>query len=139
LTLLNIGNSEVRLNLVPIDFVIEAMVALAKDERAIGATVQIADPAPLTTEELFDEIAQAVGGRKSLVTAPRSIVYPLLMAPGAPKITGLPHSAVPYFFLDQTYDTERSRALLEPHGIHCPQFSDYVGALVKFVQDHPTL
>ena len=29
LTLLNIGNSEVRLNLVPVDFVIEAMVALA--------------------------------------------------------------------------------------------------------------
>jgi hypothetical protein len=39
----------VSLNLVPIDFVIEAMVALAKDEQAVGATVQIADPAPLTT------------------------------------------------------------------------------------------
>ncbi|MFS8087141.1 MAG: SDR family oxidoreductase, partial [Acidobacteriota bacterium] len=71
LTLLNIGNREVRLNLVPIDFVIEAMVALAKDDRAIGATVQLADPAPLTTQELFDEISKAIGGRDSLATVPQ--------------------------------------------------------------------
>ena len=139
LTLLNIGNADVRLNLVPIDFVIEAMAALARDERAVGATVQIADPAPLTTEQLFDEISKALGGRRSLFTMPRRIVYPVLMAPGAPKITGLPHSAVPYFFLEQSYDTTRARELLEPHGIRCPSFPDYVGALVKFVEEHPKI
>ena len=139
LTLLNIGNSKVSLNLVPIDFVIEAMVALANDERAIGTTVQIADPTPLTTEQLFDEIAKTIGGRKSWLTVPRNIVYPVLMAPGAPKVSGLPHSAVPYFFLEQTYDTSRMRELLEPHGIRCPAFPDYVGALVKFVEEQPTL
>src|ERR1051325_11068812 len=122
LALVNIGNSEVCLNLVPIDFVIEAMVALAKDERAVGTTVQIADPAPLTTEQLFDEIAQVVGGKRSLITVPRNLVYPVLMAPGAPKITGLPHSAVPYFFLEQTYDTTRSQELLAPHSLECPRF-----------------
>ena len=139
LTLINIGNSEVRLNLVPIDFVIEAMVALAQDDRATGATVQIADPEPLTTEQLFDEISKVIGGRGSLFTFPRSIVYPVLMAPGAPKISGLPHSAVPYFFLEQIYDTTRARDLLTPHGIVCPRFPDYVGAMVKFVEEHPVL
>lgn len=139
LTLLNIGNSEVSLNLVPIDFVIEAMIALAGDERAAGATVQIADPAPLTTEQLFDEISRVVGGRESFITLPKRIVYPVLMLPGAPKITGLPHSAVPYFFLKQTYDTTRASELLEPHGIHCPRFNDYVEAMVKFVAEHPTV
>lgn len=139
LTLLNIGNSEVCLNLVPIDFVIEAMVAFARDERAIGATVQIADPTPLTTEQLFDEIAKVVGRRESWITVPRRIVYPVLMAPGAPKITGLPHSAVPYFFLQQTYDSSRTQKLLEPHGIRCPRFPDYVRQLVGFVEGHPKL
>jgi nucleoside-diphosphate-sugar epimerase len=139
LTLLNIGNREVRLNLVPIDFVIEAMIALAKDDRAIGATVQIADPAPLTTKELFNEISKAIGGRDSMATVPVGIVYPVLMLPLAPKITGLPHSAVPYFFLEQTYDTTRARELLEPHGIRCPKFPNYVGALVNFVAQNPRL
>lgn len=139
LTLLNIGNREVRLNLVPIDFVIEAMVTLARDDGAAGATVQIADPAPLTTEQLFDEISKVIGGRDSLFTVPRRLVYPVLMLPGAPKITGLPHSAVPYFFLEQIYDTTRASQLLEPHNIRCPEFPDYVGALVKFVANHPRL
>src|SRR5258706_4009100 len=131
LTRLNIGNSEVRLNLVPIDFVIEAMVALAKDERAIGATVQIADPAPLTTEQLFDEISKTLGGRRSAVTIPARIVQPSLMLPFSPALTGLPHCAVPYFFLEQTHDSTRARELLEPHGIRCPRFPDYVGALIN--------
>jgi nucleoside-diphosphate-sugar epimerase len=139
LTLLNIGNREVRLNLVPINFVIEAMIALAKDDHASGATVQLADPAPLSTQQLFDEISKTIGGRDSLATVPAGIVYPVLMLPLAPKITGLPHSAVPYFFLEQTYDTTRARELLEPHGIRCPRFPDYVGALVNFVAENPKL
>jgi nucleoside-diphosphate-sugar epimerase len=139
LTLLNIGNREVCLNLVPIDFVIEAMVALAKDDRAIGATVQLADPAPLTTHQLFDAISKAIGGRDSFATVPAGIVYPSLRLPLAPTITGLPHSAVPYFFLEQTYDTTRARELLDPRGIHCPKFPDYVRALVNFVAENPTL
>jgi len=139
LTLLNIGNRDVRLNMVPIDFVIDALVVLAKDDRAIGATVQLADPEPLTTKQLFDEISKIIAGRDSLTTVPARIVYPVLMLPFAPKITGLPHSAVPYFFLEQTYDTTRARELLEPSGVVCPRFPDYVGALVNFVAEHPNL
>jgi nucleoside-diphosphate-sugar epimerase len=139
LTLLNIGNSEVRLNLVPIDFVIEAMVALAKDDRALGATVQLADPAPLTTHQLFNAISKAIRGRDSFATVPAGIVYPVLRLPLAPKITGLPHSAVPYFFLEQTYDTTIARGLLDSYGVRCPGFAEYVGALVNFVAEHPRL
>ena len=139
LTLLNIGNRDVCLNLVPFDFVVDAMVALAKDDRAIGATVHLADPSPLTTEQLFDAISQVIKGRDSLATVPAGIVYPVLMLPFAPKITGLPHSAVPYFFLEQTYDTSRARELLEPHAIRCPRFPDYVERLVNFVAENPAL
>ena len=139
LTRLNIGNRDVCLNLVPIDFVIEAMVALAKDERAIGATVQIADPSPLTTEQLFDEISKTLCGRESAVTIPARIVQPSLMLPFSPALTGLPHCAVPYFFLEQMHDSTRARELLDPHGIRCPRFPDYVGALIDFVAEHPTL
>jgi thioester reductase-like protein len=53
LSLMNIGNHVVSLNLVPVDFVVDAMAALAFDERAIGKTLQLADPSPLTTNQLF--------------------------------------------------------------------------------------
>lgn len=74
LSLLNIGNRRVRVNLVPVDFVVEAMARLLRDERAIGQTLQLADPGPLTSGELFDTIAQAVGGRASRLTIPAPLV-----------------------------------------------------------------
>src|SRR5256885_1281055 len=113
--------------------------AKASSWRAIGATIQLADPAVLTTQQLFSEISKVIGGRDSFTTVPAGIVYPVLMLPFAPKITGLPHSAVPYFFLEQMYDTTKSRELLEPHGLRCPTFRTYVEALVNFVAEHPAL
>jgi nucleoside-diphosphate-sugar epimerase len=139
LSLANIGNHKVRLNLVPVDFVVEAMATLAQDERAAGATVQLADPDPLTTHDLFEEIALSLAGRGSRFMIPPGLVQPSLMLPFSPAITGLPHAAVPYFFLDQTYDTTRARELLEPHNVACPPFPSYVNALIDFVERHPKL
>ena len=132
LSLLNIGNKDVRLNLVPVDFVVEAMAALANDERAIGATVQLADSAPLTSRELFDTIAHTIAGHPSRLTLPAKLVYTTLTLPFSPKITGLPRPAVPYFFLKQTYDTTIAQQLLAPHGVRCPPFPTYVDNLVTF-------
>jgi nucleoside-diphosphate-sugar epimerase len=139
LSLANIGNRQVTLNLVPVNFVVEAMTALVKDERATGATVQLADPAPLTTHELFETIAKALAGRRPLLTLPAALVRASLGLPLSPKLTGLPYAGVPYFFLKQTYDTTRSTELLYTHGIHCPSFRDYAGRLIEYVARHPTL
>ncbi|MDQ6652592.1 MAG: SDR family oxidoreductase [Acidobacteriota bacterium] len=139
LSAFNIGNSEVTLNLVPVDFVVEAMSALARDPLSVGKTVQLADPNPLTTRELFNTIASCIGGKGSRVTLPPSLVETSLMLPLSPRITDLPYSAVPYFFLKQTYDTAESRQLLEPHSISCPPFGSYVRAIVDYAIRHPKL
>ena len=65
------GNRDVTLNLVPVDFVVDAIAALAKDEEAEGRTIALADPAPLTTEELFNAISEAMTGRRSAFTRRR--------------------------------------------------------------------
>lgn len=136
LSLANIGNRAVRLNIVPVDFVVEAMAALFRDERATSKTVQIADSAPLTTYELFDEIARALAARGSRMGVPLGLVRAVLQFPPSERLTGMPGVAVPYFFIDQTYDTTEARALLGPHGVRCPPFPDYVRALVEFVRQH---
>jgi thioester reductase-like protein len=139
LSVFNIGNSDVALNLVPVDFVVEAMSTLARDPLAIGKTLQIADPEPLSTRQLFNTIARCIAGRESRLTLPAALVHTSLMLPLAPKLTGLPHSAVPYFFLKQTYDTAQATSLLKPHGISCPPFASYVEAIVDYVVRHPKL
>jgi thioester reductase-like protein len=135
----NVGNKDVKLNLVPVDFVVEAIAALAKDERAIGKTIALADPNPLTTEEIFDAFAEAMTGKKSVIKPPPRLVENFLMLPLTPLLSGLPHSGVPYFFVPQTYDTSLADELLASHKIACPNFKSYVVNLLKFVDEHPKL
>ena len=139
LSTINIGNHKVSLNLVPVDFVVDAMAALAFDERAIGKTLQLADPAPLTTNQLFNAIAKSIDGHKSKITAPAKLVRFFLMLPPSPRITGLPHHAVPYFFVKQLYDTTQAQQLLSPHGITCPPFETYVDQIIEFAKQNPRL
>jgi nucleoside-diphosphate-sugar epimerase len=134
LSSVNIGNHRVSLNLVPVDFVVDAMAALAFDQNAIGKTVQLSDPSPLSTNELFNAIARSANKKRSRITAPVTWVRFFLMLPPSPKITGLPHSAVPYFFVKQLYDSSQAHALLKPHGIVCPPFPTYVDNIVNFVK-----
>src|SRR5215216_1566212 len=139
LSTINIGNHKVSLNLVPVDFVVDAMAALAFDERAIAKTLQLADPAPLTTNQLFNAIAKSIDGHRSKITAPPSWVRFFLMLPPSPRITGLPHHAVPYFFVKQLYDSTQAQQLLSPHGIRCPPFETYVDHIVDFARQHPII
>jgi thioester reductase-like protein len=139
LRLVNVGNKDVKLNLVPVDFVVDAIAALAFDDQALGKTIAIADPNPLTTAELFDVIVEYLTGKRSAIAPPPVLVEKFLMLPISPPVTGLPHSGVPYFFLSQTYDTSIADALLREHSISCPDFRDYAGNLLKFVEKHPQL
>lgn len=139
LRFVNVGNSAVKLNLVPVDFVVEGIAALAKDENAVGKTVALADPNPLTTEQLFDEIAESLTNKQSVIKPPAQLVEKSLLLPFSPVISGLPFPSVPYFFVPQTYDTSVADELLAAHGIKCPPFSSYVDNLLKFVEAHPKL
>ena len=139
LRLVNVGNANVRLNLVPVDFVVDGIAALSQDENTIGKTIALADPTPLTTAELFDVIAETLTKKRSAFSPPPSLIESSLMLPFSPPVTGLPLHGVPYFFIAQTYDTSEGDDLLSGHGIACPNFGDYVANLIGFVEKHPRL
>ena len=139
LRFVNVGNSAVKLNLVPVDFVVEGIAALATDENAVGKTLALADPNPLTTEQLFDAISEAMTSKKSVLKPPSLLIEKSLMLPFSPAISGLPFPSVPYFFVPQTYDTRVADELLAAHNIKCPGFTSYIGNLLTFVEEHPKL
>ncbi|MEO7658580.1 MAG: SDR family oxidoreductase [Pyrinomonadaceae bacterium] len=139
LRLLNVGNHKVRLNLVPVDFVVDCIAALSQDKDAVGKTIALADAAPLSTAELFDLIAKDLSGRKSEFLLPERFAKWFLNSGISPSVTGLPHHSVPYFFISQNYDTSIARGLLAEHDIACPRFHSYIGNLLDFVEENPNL
>lgn len=139
LRLVNVGNKNVRLNLVPVNFVVEGIAALSKDEDTIGKTIALADSEPLTTGEIFDAIAETLTGKQSVIKLPPVLTEKSLNLPFSPPLTGLPHSGVPYFFLSQTYDTSVAKKFLREHNIACPNFNTYVANLIKFVEENPEI
>jgi len=139
LRFINVGNHDVTLNLIPVDFVVDGIKVISESTDSIGKTLALADPNPMTTAALFDAIAKALAGGESIATPPSTLVELFLKSPISPPLTGLPHSGVPYFFIKQEYDVSDAMSILGSSGIECPPFSSYVENLIKYVKEHPTL
>ncbi len=139
LSLVNVGNKTGSVNLVPVDFVVEGLFQLSKDDRAIGKTIALADPVSMKSADVCDAVAYAFCKRKSIASLPPSLMQKLLMLPFSPIISGLPHAGVPYFFNPQDFDTKIGGNLLKLYGVSCPPFADYVKNLIAFVKKNPKL
>jgi thioester reductase-like protein len=130
----------VRVNLVPSDFVVDAIAHLSGELKAVGKVYQLADPAPLTVDELLDEIGRAIPRRIVKVPTFLSVAKPTLeWMPGAQWLTGIPPDSVDYFVHPTHYTCANTLADLEGTGIAAPPFPSYVERLVDFVKRHPEI
>lgn len=129
-----------RVNLVPRDFVIDAISHLSGLPEAEGKVYHLADPEPLTVDELIDAVARAT--RRRVLRLP----LPLAVAKGAIdhvpfvyRLMQIPSSSVDYFVHPTHYTTTHTRADLAGTGIAVPPLRSYLGRLVDFVRQHPEI
>ncbi|MFY9921924.1 MAG: acyl-CoA reductase, partial [Mycobacterium sp.] len=105
-----------------------------------GRTYQLADPQPLTVDEMTDALARATGRQLTKVPLPRKLakaslahIRPLY------RLMRIPPEAVDYFAHPTHYLTDHCRADLAGSGIEPPPFRSYVDRLVEFMRSHPDL
>ncbi|GMR12948.1 MAG: SDR family oxidoreductase [Gemmatimonadota bacterium] len=134
-----VGNTRrAHLNLVPRDFVTDAIAYLSGLAKSENRVYQLADPDPPTVHEVADAFATAVGCRLISVRLPRTVArWSTRHVPGVYRLTGVPAEAIDYFAHPTTYDTSNTTADLEESGIAVPRFVDYADTLVRFVEAHP--
>lgn len=130
---LNFGSSAVHFQMVPVDFVIEAMVALAARPEAAFRTFHLTDPDPLTTAEICDLFCRELLGVGTVAGLPKAAVW-AFAASGLAEHFGLQREANPYFFHRCRYDCVSTLDLLDGSGIEVPPLASYVGRLVRFWQ-----
>lgn len=127
-----------RMNLVPRDFVIDAVEHLSGLSASAGRTYQLADPRALTVEELTGLLAQATDRKLIKVPLPRRLATASLAhVPGLYRLMRIPPEAVDYFAHPTHYLTDQTQADLAGSGIELPQLANYIDQLVQFMRTHP--
>jgi thioester reductase-like protein len=129
-----------RMNVVPRDFVVDAMTYLSARPETVGATFQLADPEPLTCAELIDHCAAATGKRTIRVPLPVAAAKTAIdRVPGVYRILQIPASLVDYMVHPTHYHTAQTQAALADGGPAAPPFASYVAKMVEFVRQNLAL
>lgn len=127
-------------NVVPRDFVIDALVHLSGLDISAGKVYQLADPSPLTVDEMMDEIVHYVDRRVVWMKLPKALAKGMIeYVPFVERIMRIPAASVDYFTHPTTYTSENTQRDLEGSGITCPPFPSYVEPMVRFVREHPEI
>ncbi len=122
------------LNLVPIDFVVRAAQHIARLPAALGRTVHLADPNPLTARQVFELVARASGRKLATRFIPTGIAKAVLGVPGLHLVSKNQRAMVDLLATNVRYDTSQADELLRGTGIHCPSLDSYIDHLVSFVR-----
>ncbi len=127
-----------RVNVVPRDFIVDAVGYLSGQSVSEGRTYQLADPRPLTVAEMSEALAQATGRELVKVPLPRKLAKASLKrVPGLYRLMRIPPEAVDYFAHPTFYLTDHCRADLAGSGIEAPPFRSYVDQLVGYMRSNP--
>jgi thioester reductase-like protein len=127
---------EVRLNLVPVDYVAHAGCYIAMQPQSVGMTYHLVDPDPVSARSVFEQLSQATGHMLIQDSFAGDVLSMVLQFPGMQRIAPVPRAFLQQALTDVSYDSRQAQALLGPSGIECPRFDSYVQTLVQFVREH---
>ncbi len=131
------GRADGAFNVVPVDYVVDAMVAAADDPATVGETLHLVDPDPLSSRELLDMLSEEYAGRPPRGQVPASLVAASLRVGRIrEKLDSIPPESIAYLNHPVVYDTRRAVDLLAPRGLRPPNFAQYVGSMVEFFREH---
>jgi nucleoside-diphosphate-sugar epimerase len=133
---MRIGSGRQPANLVPVDFVIEALARLGSSDRSRGRTYHLTDPEPLSVLDVGGLLAKALGKSFLFAPVPGFVARALFTPRAVQRFFGVPVEVLDYFEHDCRYDTTQASQDLGELGVRCPRFADYVERLVAFYRAH---
>ncbi|HMJ34062.1 MAG TPA: SDR family oxidoreductase [Baekduia sp.] len=135
--LLQVGRGDAPFNVVPVDFVVSAIAAGSRDPEAVGHTLHLVDPEPVSSHELARLLALEYRGHEPRIPLPPGVVdRSLKYAPIRKLFGGTPRESIVYLNHPVRFDTAQAAEILGRNGLRCPPFSEYVGEMVAFFVAH---
>ncbi len=128
------GRGDQPLHLVPIDYVVEAGLAIANDPRGKGRTFHLVDDNPLTVRRVFELIAERAGRPRSVGSLPTTLATALLRTPGLERFSQIPRTFLEQLATEVVYDSRNTREVLAGTGIECANAASYLKVMVEHVR-----
>ena len=128
------GNGVAPLNVVPVDFVIEAALSISANPAAAGATIHLVDPSPLSARRVYEMIAAREHKRLPPVSLPHRAVEALLGLPFLERLSRSQRAAIAWVNHLAMYNCRNMLQFLDGTGIRCPPIESYLDRLIEFVK-----
>ncbi|MET8845654.1 SDR family oxidoreductase [Amycolatopsis sp. NPDC004625] len=145
-------------NLVPVDYVVDAMDHLMHRDAPAGTTYHLAAARPQPLNSVYNAFARAAGGpviRAVLPETPSGAVRRVgrrlahAAAAGVDRLPGgrgaraavleelgVPLAVLPHLTMDVVFDTARTTTALFGSGVELPELRDYAAPLYRYWQAH---
>ena len=131
------GRAGAPFNVVPVDFVIDALAVLSADPAAVGETLHLVDPEPQSAKQLMELLAHEYNGGAPRFSIPSSVAQESMRLKAVREMfSGAPRESIVYLNHEVHFDTRKAEELLNAHGLRCPRFPEYVGPMVGFFRAH---
>ncbi len=133
-----------RTNIVPVDYVAGALVALMQTEGRDGQTFHLTAPRSIGLRGIYRGVAPAAGLPPVRAALPRAVADPFLTVRGPAKVwrnmlvtqLGIPPAILDVVDLAPTFTAENTREALRGTGIAVPDFASYAPALWRYWAAH---
>ncbi|MGH3581137.1 MAG: SDR family oxidoreductase, partial [Mycobacterium sp.] len=133
-----------RTNIVPVDFVVDATVALMHSPGRDGQTFHLTAPKTIGLRGIYRGIAKEAGLPALRGSLPTAAVTPVLKATGRAKVLrnmaatqfGIPAEILDVVDLAPTFVSEHTEEALRGSGIEVPEFASYAPKLWRYWAEH---
>jgi thioester reductase-like protein len=131
------GESDAPFNVVPVDFVVDALAAVSAEPAAEGETLHLVDPDPISARDLLTALSREYAGKDpGYKLPPRIVQSSLRFKTVRDMFSGAPQESIRYLNHAVRFDTRRADDLLAKGGLRCPRFEEYVAPIVRFFREH---
>lgn len=130
------GREDAHLHMVPLDYVVDAGIAIAAGTASAGGIYHLVDPTPPTLRQVCERIAKSLGrpAPRNYLAGPAQLMSSLLRVPGLERFTHQPRTLLEQLANDVAYDDRQARTILDAKAIHCRPFDQYVDKMIDTVR-----
>lgn len=131
-----VGKTNACINVVPIDYIINATVYLANEAKAVGQTIHLTDPSPHPIEKVYEAMVVELTGKKPIGRLPRKLAEIGLSSIRLQRRLGVEAETMDYLIWNASFDTTIAQDLLADSEIKCADFLASIPVMTAFYEEN---